>query len=294
MSVDVPRTGYGLKSDEATYVAAALSAAYDGDLAFDRNDLERFAGLYHQGPEGIFLKRGKVHAHSHAGSFPFVHRVKREDPNPNRLYFGKSIAYSVAAAPFVRCFGLNGLLLFHVLLLAAAAVAAYAFLVRAVAADCGGDLRDRVPRRVRAAGLRCLPDAGDLQLHARGARVLLLAVQRSRAGVASRTAVDRCRRGRSPGHRHLFEADADRRAGGADRAAGVATATLAAWRHARRCGRCRGVSVLRVQRRGLGRVQLSGRRSEVLRAAVPVRDPGVDVGVVRGRSRPTHQRPAKC
>ena len=48
LSVDVPRTGYGLKSDEATYVAAALSAAYDGDLAFDRNDLDRFEGLYHR------------------------------------------------------------------------------------------------------------------------------------------------------------------------------------------------------------------------------------------------------
>ena len=31
-SVDVPRTGYGIKSDEATYVAMALSVAYDGDL----------------------------------------------------------------------------------------------------------------------------------------------------------------------------------------------------------------------------------------------------------------------
>src|SRR6185295_14142137 len=60
MAVDVPRTGYGLKSDEANYVAAALSAAYDGDLAFDHNDLVRFEGLYHQGPDGIFLKRGKV------------------------------------------------------------------------------------------------------------------------------------------------------------------------------------------------------------------------------------------
>jgi hypothetical protein len=92
MAVDVPRTGYGLKSDEANYVAAALSAAYDGDLAFDRNDLVRFEGLYHQGPDGIFLKRGKVLRFHVDGSFPFVHKVKREDPNPNRLYFGKSIA----------------------------------------------------------------------------------------------------------------------------------------------------------------------------------------------------------
>ena len=33
LSIDVPRTTYGIKSDEATYVAAALSAAYDGDLS---------------------------------------------------------------------------------------------------------------------------------------------------------------------------------------------------------------------------------------------------------------------
>jgi hypothetical protein len=128
MAVDVPRTGYGLKSDEANYVAAALSAAYDRDLSFDRNDLVRFEGLYHQGPDGIFLKRGKVMRLRIDGSFPFVHRVKRDDPNQNRLYFGKPIAYSVAAAPFVRLFGLNGFLVFHVLLLAIVSVLAYVFL----------------------------------------------------------------------------------------------------------------------------------------------------------------------
>jgi len=37
------------------YVAAALSAAFDGNLSFERRDLERFEGLYHKGPEGIFL-----------------------------------------------------------------------------------------------------------------------------------------------------------------------------------------------------------------------------------------------
>jgi hypothetical protein len=58
-SADVPRSGYGVKSDEATYVAMALSVAYDGDLAYEKTDLERFAGLYHSGPNGIFLKRGK-------------------------------------------------------------------------------------------------------------------------------------------------------------------------------------------------------------------------------------------
>jgi len=128
LSIDVPRTTYGLKSDESTYVAAALSAAYDGDLAFERRDLERFAGLYHSGPEGIFLKRGKVMRIRLRGEFPFVRIVKREDPDRNRLYFGKAIAYSIFAAPLVRVFGLNGLLLFHVLLLGVSGACAYTFL----------------------------------------------------------------------------------------------------------------------------------------------------------------------
>jgi hypothetical protein len=97
--VDVPRTSYGLKSDEATYVAAALSAAYDRDLAFDRHDLERFAGLYHSGPDGIFLKRGKQLRIRVRAPFPFVHLVKQEDPDETRLYFGKALAYPLFAAP---------------------------------------------------------------------------------------------------------------------------------------------------------------------------------------------------
>src|SRR5881409_799530 len=77
MSVDVPRTTYGIKSDEATYVAAALSVAFDGNLAFERRDLERFAGLYHSGPEGIFLKRGKRLSIRVQPAFPFVHVIRR-------------------------------------------------------------------------------------------------------------------------------------------------------------------------------------------------------------------------
>ena len=69
-------------------------------------------------------KRGKIMRLGVGAPFPFVHIVKREDPdNHQRLYFGKALAYSIAAAPFVRLFGLNGLLLFHVMLLALAAAA---------------------------------------------------------------------------------------------------------------------------------------------------------------------------
>ena len=97
ISVDVPRTGYGVKSDEATYVATALSAAYDGNLSFERRDLERFESLYQSGPEGIFLKRGKQLRIHPSLVFPFVRTVKLPDPDANRLYFGKALIY-----PFVR------------------------------------------------------------------------------------------------------------------------------------------------------------------------------------------------
>jgi hypothetical protein len=128
MSVDVPRTGYGVKSDEATYVMAALSVAFDGDLQYRRHDLERFAGLYHGGPEGIFLKRGKELRIQVRSPFPFVHLIRRPDRDQRRLYFGKAVAYPIAVAPFVRVLGLNGFLVFHVLLLAACGAAAYVFL----------------------------------------------------------------------------------------------------------------------------------------------------------------------
>ena len=128
LSLDVPRATFGIKSDEATYIAAGLSAAYDGDFAFEQRDLERFAGLYHTGPEGIFLKRGKVLRVAASASWPFVRLDKQEDPERHKLYFGKSLAYSLFAAPFVRLLGLNGFLVFHVVLFALTAAAMYLFL----------------------------------------------------------------------------------------------------------------------------------------------------------------------
>ena len=118
LSIDVPRTGLGIKGDEATYVAMALSLAHDGDLAFEARDLERFYRVYGSGPEGIFLKRGATASYQFEEAFPFVRRQTRADDQPDRLYFGKAFISSVAAAPFVRLAGLNGLLLFHTLLVA--------------------------------------------------------------------------------------------------------------------------------------------------------------------------------
>ena len=111
LSIDVVRTGFGVKGDEATYVTMALSAAYDGDLVYESRDVDRFFQLYQEGPAGIFLKRGQG-----------------EYERYNRLYFGKAFIYSVLAAPFVRVAGLNGMLLFHVVLLAVMILAAYFFL----------------------------------------------------------------------------------------------------------------------------------------------------------------------
>jgi hypothetical protein len=128
VSVDVVKTGFGLKGDEATYVSMALSVAYDHDLAYERRDLERFFGLYRAGPEGVFLKRGKQLRVRVNGTPPFVHLTRLPDPRTDRLYFGKALLYPVVAAPFVRLFGLNGFLVLHALLLFGACACGYLFL----------------------------------------------------------------------------------------------------------------------------------------------------------------------
>ena len=87
----------------------ALSIAYDGDLAFQKRDLDRFWPIYQSGPEGIFLKR-------HEGL-------------DDRLYFGKAFIYPLIASPFIRLAGLNGLLLLNVLLLAGLFVCLYIYAV---------------------------------------------------------------------------------------------------------------------------------------------------------------------
>lgn len=110
LSMNVGRTTYGVKGDEATYVAMALSIAHDGDLAYTREDLTRFFRVYGRGPDGIFLKPGQGAAAAN-----------------NRLYFAKSYIYPLAAAPFARIADLNGLLAFNVLLLAGVFVCLYAF-----------------------------------------------------------------------------------------------------------------------------------------------------------------------
>ena len=128
-SIDIVRTGYGIKGDEATYVAMALSVAYDRDIAFERRDLERFWRAYQSGPEGIFLKVGSTVRGAWSWSWPFLRLESVPEARTDRLYFGKAYLFSVVAAPFVRVAGLNGMLILHVLLLAGVLGMAYAFLM---------------------------------------------------------------------------------------------------------------------------------------------------------------------
>ena len=104
LTVDFPHAAFGFKSDEATYYMMAYSLTEDGDLAYTKADLERVWREFPSGPTGVFLKKGST--------------IKgAPDPDPNRLYYGKSFIYPLFAAPFVKVFGTNGFLVLHALLL---------------------------------------------------------------------------------------------------------------------------------------------------------------------------------
>ena len=79
LSIDVPRTLLGIKGDEATYVAMALSLAHDGDLVYERRDEERFFSIYNGGPSGIYLKKGVRSSYAVNGTFPYIHRETYPD-----------------------------------------------------------------------------------------------------------------------------------------------------------------------------------------------------------------------
>src|SRR4029079_19121506 len=83
--------------------------------------------LYRAGPDGIFLKRGKQWHVRFRGSAPYLRVTRTPDRRADRLYFAKAMIYPVAAAPFVWLFGLNGLFVFHTLLLFVVCVCAYRF-----------------------------------------------------------------------------------------------------------------------------------------------------------------------
>lgn len=84
-----------LFADEATYFMMTQSLSQDGDLEYSKADLIRYYKDFGITPQGLFLKRGKN----------------------QQIFYAKSFAYPVFAAPFYKILGLNGLLVFHSLLL---------------------------------------------------------------------------------------------------------------------------------------------------------------------------------
>ena len=119
-SVDLPRNGQGVaafKGDEATYYSLTHSLARDFDFTFERQDLIRVWEEFPGGPDGIFLKRGKTVQIRRSVHFPYVRRVKQDDPVRTRLYYSKSFIYPLVASPLVRVFGTKGFFVLHALLL---------------------------------------------------------------------------------------------------------------------------------------------------------------------------------
>ncbi len=125
--IDMPRLAGLIKGDEATYVAMALSLAHDGDLKYESRDLTRFQALYHQGPEGIFLKRTyRLSPHLQA-AWPPIRIEKTPVPVTESLSYAKALAYPIVAAPFVLIGGLGGMFVLNVLMLVLATWCAVRF-----------------------------------------------------------------------------------------------------------------------------------------------------------------------
>ncbi len=85
---------HGFFDDEAVYYLMAYSIAFDGNISYEKQDLSRISENYGGLPQGIFLKKTK-----------------------KGLFFAKSYAYPLVAAPFVRVFKDKGFLILTSLLL---------------------------------------------------------------------------------------------------------------------------------------------------------------------------------
>lgn len=129
LSVDLARASGGeFWSDGATYHAMAQSLAQDGDVRYEARDVLRSRREFAGGPQGLFLKR--VYGGwrlDFSMAFPWWHRLPDDE---QRLYFAKSLAYPLAAAPFVWMLGTRGLLVLNALALWLAVAAAYSELRR--------------------------------------------------------------------------------------------------------------------------------------------------------------------
>jgi hypothetical protein len=147
LSFDLARASAGqFWSDGATYHAMAHSLAQDGDVRYEARDVLRSRREFAGGPQGLFLKR--VYGGQRldfATGFPWWRRLPDDE---QRIYFAKSLAYPLAAAPFVRLLGTHGLLVLNALALWVAVAVAYSELRRqcapllalstAIVVMCGG------------------------------------------------------------------------------------------------------------------------------------------------------------
>ncbi len=107
LSTNLPkRHRGGFLSDESTYFSITQSLAYDYDLKYTRKDIVRIKNRFWVGPTGLFLKKGKN----------------------GGLFYAKSFAYPLFAAPFFRIFDVKGLLLFNGLMLFFATLMAFLLL----------------------------------------------------------------------------------------------------------------------------------------------------------------------
>jgi len=97
-----------LFADQAVYYAQTQSIAHDLDLEYTKKDLARYYHDFDAGPQGIFLKKA----------------------SNGRIFFAKSWAYSLFAAPFVRIFGYNGFFVFHSFLLLIVMLMGFAYFSR--------------------------------------------------------------------------------------------------------------------------------------------------------------------
>ncbi len=110
-----PTATPGFQSDEATYYLMGHSLARDFDLEYRHEDIERTRREFPGGPSGVFLKRG-------------ITRDGQPDSDQSRLFYGKSFAYPLFAAPFVAVLGTKGFYVVNSLLLALGFVCAYVFI----------------------------------------------------------------------------------------------------------------------------------------------------------------------
>jgi hypothetical protein len=102
-AVRLDRSRHPLIGDEATYAMQAASLAWDFDLAYSRQDYDRFVAQWGVPPNGLVLQ---------------------SRPGGDRLVYAKPPLYALILAPFVRVAPVRGPVVANALMLAAAVLLA--------------------------------------------------------------------------------------------------------------------------------------------------------------------------